>query len=94
VYDVHRIDAVWRLSFALGLIPILFMIFYRVFRLKETKVSWVAVPGQALPVWHPMCSAPLPCCKQLVHYVLTSDWCLVHEISRVLRPRDVISVML
>jgi hypothetical protein len=50
VYAVHRIDTVWRLSFALGLIPIAFMIFYRVFRLKETKVSWVAVPDPSVLV--------------------------------------------
>jgi hypothetical protein len=31
---------VWRLSYGIGLIPILFMLLWRLFRLKESKV-WI-----------------------------------------------------
>lgn len=35
---------VWRVSFALGAIPLAFMIYYRIFRLRESAV-WVKRTG-------------------------------------------------
>ncbi|KAK9814173.1 hypothetical protein WJX72_001627 [[Myrmecia] bisecta] len=37
-YNAGRLDAVWRLSTGLGLIPILFMLYWRIFRLRESSV--------------------------------------------------------
>jgi MFS family permease len=39
-YHPHRLEGVWRTSFALGAIPLAFMIYYRIFRLRESAV-WV-----------------------------------------------------
>jgi MFS family permease len=43
-YHPKRLEGVWRVSFALGAIPLLFMIYYRVFRLRESAV-WVKRTG-------------------------------------------------
>lgn len=43
-YHAKRLEGVWRVSFALGSIPLLFMIYYRVFRLRESAV-WVKRTG-------------------------------------------------
>ncbi|GAQ81563.1 phosphate transporter [Klebsormidium nitens] len=40
-YDPTRLDWVWRLSFAVGLIPIFIMLYIRIFRLKESSI-WQA----------------------------------------------------
>ena len=37
-YNNHSLDAVWRISFGLGLIPITGMLLYRLFFLQESKV--------------------------------------------------------
>lgn len=37
-YHVDRLDSVWRTSFGLGGIPLLFMLYYRIFRLRESAV--------------------------------------------------------
>jgi hypothetical protein len=37
-YSAPRLSGVWRTSFAVGFIPILFMLYYRVFRLRESAV--------------------------------------------------------
>ena len=34
----HDLNIVWRLSYGLGLFPIFFMLCWRLFRLKESKV--------------------------------------------------------
>jgi len=39
-YNHHALDAVWRISFGLGLIPVTAMLIYRLFFLQESKV-WV-----------------------------------------------------
>ncbi len=39
-YNHHSLDAVWRISFGLGLIPVTGMLLYRLFFLQESKV-WV-----------------------------------------------------
>ena len=39
-YNHHSLDAVWRISFGLGLIPVTGMLVYRLFFLQESKV-WV-----------------------------------------------------
>lgn len=39
-YYPKRLEGVWRVSFALGSIPLMFMIYWRVFRLRESAV-WV-----------------------------------------------------
>ena len=39
-YYPKRLEGVWRVSFALGSIPLIFMIYWRVFRLRESAV-WV-----------------------------------------------------
>ena len=44
-YNHHALDAVWRISFGLGLIPVTAMLVYRLFFLQESKV-WVK-PEQA-----------------------------------------------
>lgn len=40
-YQWHRLDGVWRTSFGLGMLPLLFMLYYRIFRLRESAV-WKA----------------------------------------------------
>lgn len=37
-YNHHALDAVWRISFGLGLIPVTGMLIYRLFFLQESKV--------------------------------------------------------
>ncbi|CAL8462225.1 g1756 [Coccomyxa elongata] len=37
-YNHHALDAVWRISFGIGLIPVTFMLIYRLFFLQESKV--------------------------------------------------------
>ena len=37
-YNHHALDAVWRISFGLGLIPVTAMLIYRLFFLQESKV--------------------------------------------------------
>ena len=39
-YNHYALDAVWRISFGLGLIPVTAMLVYRLFFLQESKV-WV-----------------------------------------------------
>ena len=39
-YNHYALDAVWRISFGLGLIPVTGMLVYRLFFLQESKV-WV-----------------------------------------------------
>ncbi len=38
--SASRLNLVWRLSYGIGLIPIFFMLLWRLFRLKESKV-WI-----------------------------------------------------
>jgi MFS family permease len=37
-YNHHSLEAVWRISFGIGLIPVTIMLFYRLFFLQESKV--------------------------------------------------------
>lgn len=39
-YSDHRLNLVWRLSYGIGLIPIFFMLLWRIFKLQESKV-WI-----------------------------------------------------
>jgi hypothetical protein len=37
-YNHHALDAVWRISFGVGLVPVTAMLIYRLFFLQESKV--------------------------------------------------------
>lgn len=45
-YNNRSLEAVWRLSFGLGLIPVTAMLIYRLFFLQESKV-WIRKRGTA-----------------------------------------------
>ena len=65
-YNHHALDAVWRISFGLGLIPVTAMLVYRLFFLQESKV-WVRQNKPASV--SSLSSHPHPCCSSstLVH---------------------------
>lgn len=37
-YDDHSLNIIWRLSYGLGLIPLAFILYWRLFKLKESAV--------------------------------------------------------
>ena len=37
-YSKHALEVTWRLSYAIGLIPLIGILFYRIFRLRESTV--------------------------------------------------------
>ena len=37
-YDARALSITWRMQYALGLLPICFMLYHRIFRLKESSV--------------------------------------------------------
>lgn len=37
-YDNYALEVTWRLSYAIGLIPLIGILFYRIFRLRESAV--------------------------------------------------------
>ena len=41
-FSADRLGLTWRLQYGLGIVPILFMMFHRVVRLKESKVWQVS----------------------------------------------------
>lgn len=52
-YDASSLQGVWRTSTGLGLVPIIFMLFWRVFKLKESsiwKVTSFAANSQSFPI--------------------------------------------
>ena len=66
-YNHHALDAVWRISFGLGLIPVTGMLIYRLFFLQESKVwkrqnkpmSVGSSPSLALESW--LCKSSSVC---------------------------------
>jgi hypothetical protein len=47
-YSFRALSITWRMQYALGLLPIIFMLVYRVFYLKESSVWQVSPPVPAL----------------------------------------------
>ncbi len=62
-YSFQALSITWRMQYALGLLPIIFMLFYRIFYLKESTVwqvlfdvhgcmpSWDDCPYRYLSWW-------------------------------------------
>ncbi len=47
-YNPNHLQAVWRLSTGLGLLPVIFMLFWRIFKLKESSI-WKVIKVCILP---------------------------------------------
>ena len=47
-YSPTALSVTWRMQYALGLLPIIYMLFHRIFYLKESVVWQVSTSGQVL----------------------------------------------
>lgn len=52
-YSFRALSVTWRMQYALGLLPIIFMLAYRIFYLQESSVWQVS---NEAPHPHPLCS--------------------------------------
>jgi hypothetical protein len=68
-YSFTALSVTWRMQYALGLLPIIFMLAYRIFYLKESAV-W--------KVWHSLAECPW-CSCQCIMLMHQSNKCQEHK---------------
>ena len=57
-YSFRALSVTWRMQYALGLLPIMYMLVYRIFYLKESAIWQVLLPAEHEPM---TCLAPPAC---------------------------------
>ena len=73
-YSASALSLTWRMQYALGLLPICFMLYHRIFRLQESAV-WQVLPACCRPAV--LCGMLVPC--QVINYAPAHDALSVFE---------------